>query len=118
MTYEELVRDHAGEMIEKLVTDVISKEAVEIRFDFEDNEQWSVICIFDEEDKEISVRLYVNNQYALYFGYYNDQDEFSEITQKLTTEEIKIIPKALQKLMTKVLTDERGMRIPGHLLSK
>ena len=34
MTYEELVRDHAGEMIEKLVTDVVSKDAVEIRFEF------------------------------------------------------------------------------------
>ena len=45
MTYEELVRDHAGKMIEKLVTDVVSKEAVEVRFEFEDNEQWSVITM-------------------------------------------------------------------------
>ena len=119
MTYEELVRDHAGEMIEKLVTDVITKEAVEIRFDFEDNEQWSIISMhIYEEDKEISMRLYTGDRYELYFGYYDDEDEFFEITKTLTPEEKKIIPKALQKLMTKVLTDERGMRIPGHLLSK
>jgi hypothetical protein len=119
MTYEELVRDHAGEMIEKLVTDVITKEAVEIRFDFEDNEQWSIISMhIYEEDKEISMRLYTGDRYELYFGYYDDEDEFFEITKTLTPEEKKVIPKALQKLMTKVLTDERGMRIPGHLLSK
>ena len=45
MTYEELVKNHAGEMIEKLVTEVISKDAVEIRFEFEDNDQWSVISM-------------------------------------------------------------------------
>jgi hypothetical protein len=119
MTYEELVRDHAGEMIEKLVTDVVSKDAVEIRFEFEDNDQWSVISMhIYEEDKEISLRLHTNDLYELYFGYYDDDDEFFEIIQALTPEEIKIIPKGLQKLMQKVLTDEQGMRLPGNFLSQ
>jgi hypothetical protein len=119
MTYEELVKNHSGEMIEKLVTEVISKEAAEVRFEFEDNEQWSVITMhIYEEDKEISLRLHSNDHYQLYFGYYNDEDEFLEITQSLTDEEKKIIPKGLQKVMEKVLSDEQGMRLPGNFLSK
>lgn len=119
MTYEELVKNHAGEMIEKLVTEVISKEAAEIRFEFEGNEQWSVISMhIYEEDKEISLRLHANDRYDLYFGYYDDKDEFFEIIQPLTPEEKKVIPKGLQKLMAKVLADELGMRLPGGFLSK
>ncbi len=119
MTYEELVKNHTGEMIEKLVTDVISKEAVEVRFDFEDNEQWSVITMhIYEEDKEISLQLHSGDRWVLYFGYYDDDDEFHEITQNLTEEEKNIIPKGLQKVMAKVLVDERGMRLPGNFLSK
>ena len=41
MTYEELVRDHAGEMIEKLVTDVVTKEKAEIHFEDAGDDQWS-----------------------------------------------------------------------------
>jgi hypothetical protein len=119
MTYEELVKNHAGEMIEKLVIEVISKEAAEVRFEYEDNEQWSVITMHNyEEDKEISLRLHANDRYELHFGYYDDEDEFIEITQALTPEEKKIIPKGLQKVMEKVLADEQGMRLPGNFLSK
>jgi hypothetical protein len=119
MTYEELVRNHAGEMIEKLVTDVISKDAVEVRFEFADNDQWSVISMhIYEEDKEISLRLRTGDAYELYFGYYDDEDEFFEITQLLSAEEKNIIPKGLRKVMTKVLADEQGMRLPGNFLSK
>jgi hypothetical protein len=119
MTYEELVRNHSGDMIEKLVTEVITKDAAEIRFEFEDNDQWSIITMhIYEEDKEISLRLHVNDRYELYFGYYDDEDEFHEITKELTPEEKKIIPKGLQKVMGKVLADERGMRLPGNFLSR
>jgi hypothetical protein len=119
MTYEDLVKNHAGEMIEKLVTEVISKDAAEVRFEFEDNEQWSVITMhIYEEDKEISLRLHSNERYELYFGYYDDEDEFHEIIHLLSPEEKKIIPKGLQKVMGKVLSDEQGMRLPGNFLSK
>jgi hypothetical protein len=119
MTYEELVKNHAGEMVERLVTDVITKDAVEIRFEFEDDDQWSIISMhIYEEDKEISLRLHADDRYELHFGYYDDDDEFFEITKPLSAEEIKVIPKGLQKLMGKVLADERGMRLPGNFLSK
>ena len=119
MNYEELVKNHAGEMIEKLVTEVISKDAVEIRFEFEDNAQWAVVSMhIYEEDKEISLRLHAEDRYELYFGYYDDEDEFFELTQPLTAEEKKVIPNGLRKLMKKVLDDEQGMRIPGNFLSK
>jgi hypothetical protein len=119
MTYEELVKTHGAEMIEKLVTEVISKDAAEVRFDFENNEQWSVITMhIYEEDKEISLRLHAGNRYELYFGYYDDGDEFHEIVKPLTPEEINIIPKGLQKVMGKVLADEQGMRLPGNFLSR
>jgi hypothetical protein len=119
MTYEELVKNHAGEMVERLVTDVITKDAVEIRFEFEDDDQWAIITMhIYEEDKEISLRLHANDRYELHFGYYDDDDEFFEINKPLTEEEKKVIPKGLQKLMGKVLADERGMRLPGNFLSK
>jgi hypothetical protein len=119
MNNEELVKNHSAELIQNLVTEVIAKEKIEIRFEFEDNEQWSVVTTFvDEEDKEISLRLHANDLFNLYVGYYNDDDEFLEIIQPLTAEEKKIIPKGLRKIMEKVLADEQGMRVPGNLLSK
>jgi hypothetical protein len=119
MNNEELVKNHSAELIQNLVTEVIAKEKIEIRFEFEENEQWSVVTTFvDEEDKEISLRLHVNDLFNLYVGYYNDDDEFLEIIQPLTAEEKKMIPKGLRKIMEKVLADEQGMRVPGNLLSK
>jgi len=119
MNNEELVKNHSAEMIEKLITEVIRKEAAEIRFEFEDNDQWSVISLhIYEEDKEISLRLHSGDRYNLYFGYYDDDDEFHEIIKPLTPEEKKIIPKGLQKVMAKVLADEQGMRLPGDFLSR
>jgi hypothetical protein len=119
MNFEELVKNSSGEMIEKLLTDVLGKDAVEVRFEFEDNDQWSVITMhIYEEDKEISIRLHANDRYDLYFGYYDDEDEFHEIIKELSPEEKLMIPKGLQKVMTKVLSDEQGMRLPGNFLSK
>lgn len=119
MTYEDLVNNHPGEIIEKLLTDVMSKDVVEIHFDFEDNEQWSFVSMhIYEEDKEISLRLYASERYELFFGYYDDNDDFFEIKRLLTMEEQNIIPKRLQKVMRKVLIDEQGMRLPGNFLSK
>lgn len=119
MTYEELIKNHAGEMVEKLLTEVINKDVVEVRFEFEDNDQWSLISMhIYEEDKEISIRLHASERYELCLGYYDDKDEFFEITHPLTQEEKDRIPKKLQKVMEKVLSDEQGMRLPGNFLSK
>ena len=118
MTYEELVKHHSGEMIEKLVTEVLSKEVVDIRFEFEDEDQWSMISMhIYEEDKEISLRRHANDHYDLCLGYYDDKDDFFEIIQPLTPDEKNILPKKLQKVMEKVLANEQGVRIPCNLLS-
>jgi hypothetical protein len=119
MTFEELIRDHSADMIEKLVSWVIAEDMAEIRFDFQDDDQWAVITMYEyEEDKEVSIRLHLNDRYDLYFGYYDDEDEFFEIIHQFTEEEKKILPDGLKKLMKNVLDKEEGMRIPGNFLSR
>ena len=119
MTFEELVKNNAGEMIERLVKWVLSNEPVEIRFDCLDNDQWSIITMHQyEEDKELSLRLHLKDFYDLYFGYYDDEDEFFEIIHTLTEEEKKIIPDMLKKLMKRVLDDEKDIRISGKFITK
>jgi hypothetical protein len=119
MDTAEMVKNHAGEIVERLVRDLSTQEAVDIRFAFEDDEQWAVVTLHVyEEDREIAVQLHSEDRFYLYFGYYDDQDEFFEVIHPLSEEEKKIIPKTMQKLLQKVLTDEQGMRLPGHLLSR
>ena len=119
MTFEELIKNHSAEVIEKLITEVLTNDPVEIHFDFLDQDQWSIITTHQyEEDKEISLRLHPNDYYDLYFGYYNEEDEFIEIIQPLTEEEKKILPVRLMKVMKKVLNDEQGMSIPNNFLSR
>jgi hypothetical protein len=117
MTFEELIKNHSADVIEKLIIEVLSKDPVEIHFDFLDEDQWAIITAHQyEEDTEISLRLHLNDYYDLYFGYYNDEDEFIDIIHPLTEEEKKILPVRLKKVMKKVLDDEQGMRIPNNLL--
>ena len=119
MTFEELIKDHSANVIEKLITEVLANDPVEIHFDYLEQDQWSIITSHQyEEDKEVSVRLHPNDYYDLYFGYYNDDDDFIEIVQPLTEEEKKILPVRLQKIMKKVLEDEQGMWIPNNFLSR
>ncbi len=119
MTYEELVNNHSPELIERLVTWVVNEDPVEIHFDFLDNDQWAIISMhIYEEDQQISIRLHAADKYDLYFGYYDDEDEFFEITHTLTEEEKKILPDSLKKLMKSVLDKEEGIRIPGGFLSR
>ena len=119
MTFEELVKHHSAEVIEKLITEILAKDFIEIHFDILEDDQWSIITTHQyEEDREISVRLHLNDYYDLYFGYYNDEDEFIEIVHPLTEEEKKILPVRLKKVMKKVLDDEQGMRIPNNFLSR
>lgn len=119
MNYEELIKTHSGDMIEKLLTWAFDSDPIEIRFDFLDEDQWAILSMhIYEEDKEISLRLHLNDVYDLYFGYYDDEDEFHEIIHPLTEEEKKILPDGLRKLMKNVLDKEEGMRIPGNILTK
>ena len=119
MTFEELIKNHSADVIEKLLTEVLNNDPVEIHFDYLEQDQWSIITSHQyEEDKEVSLRLHPNNYYDLYFGYYNDDDDFIDIVKPLTEEEIKMIPVRLQKVMKKVLDDEQGMRISNTFLSR
>ena len=119
MTYEELVRKHPGSLVEKLVTEVVNKDTVEVHFEDEDDEQWSVIKIhIYEEDKEMALRLLSGGRWVLQFGYYDDEDEFIELLQPLTQAEIDLVPTRLQKVMLKVLAGEEGLRLPGNFLSR
>jgi hypothetical protein len=119
MTYEELVRQHPGTLVEKIVTEILNKNSVEVHFEIEDDEQWSVIKIHVyEEDKEMALRLLSADRWMLQFGYYDDDDEFIELLQPLTRLEKDLIPKGLQRVMLKVLTSEEGLRLPGNFLSR
>jgi len=119
MTYEELVKKHPGSLVEKIVTEVVSKDIVDIHFEDEDDEQWAVIKVHVyEEDKEMALRLLSEDKWVLQFGYYDDEDEFIELLQPLTQPEIDLIPKGLQKVMRKVLASEEGLRLAGNFLSR
>jgi hypothetical protein len=119
MTYEELVKKHPGSLVEKIVTEVVNKDAVEVHFEDEDDEQWAVIKVHVyEEDKEMALRLLSDDRWVLQFGYYDDEDEFIELLQPLTQPEIDLIPKGLQKVMRKVVASEEGLRLPGDFLSR
>ena len=119
MTYEELVKKHPGSLVEKIVTEVLSKDTVDVYFEDEDDEQWAVIKVhIYEEDKEMALRLLSGNRWILQFGYYDDEDEFIELLQPLTQPEIDLIPKGLQKVMLKVVASEEGLRLPGNFLSR
>ena len=119
MTYEELVKKHPGSLVEKIVTEVVNKDTVEVHFEDQDEEQWSVIKVHVyEEDKEMALRLLGEGKWVLQFGYYDDDDEFIELLQPLTQSEIDLIPKGLQKVMQRVLVSEEGLRLPGNFLSR
>jgi hypothetical protein len=119
MNYEDLVKNHAGQMIDRLVSELITEEKIDVRFEDEDEEPFSSVVVhIYEEDNEISLRLYTENRFQLYFGYYDDEDEFHEITRDLSEEESNAIPKSLKKAMSKVFADEEGIRLPGNFLSR
>jgi hypothetical protein len=119
MTYEELVKQHPGTLVEKIVTEVVNKDTVDVHFEDEDDEQWAVIKVHVyEEDKEMALRLLSESRWVLQFGYYDDDDEFIELLQPLTQTEIDLIPKGLQKVMQRVLVGEEGLRLPGNFLSR
>lgn len=118
MNYEEMVKNKSGEMVENLIAEVLGKKTFDIRYDYNDSEQWSVVTTHTEEDNEISLRFYGEDNYALYFGYYDEDDDFLELLQPLTPEVRNTIPKPLQNAMEKVLNEEQGIRLPGNFMKK
>ncbi|MET0636722.1 MAG: hypothetical protein ABWZ25_11900 [Chitinophagaceae bacterium] len=119
MTHEESIYDQIDNLIGKLITDTINRPMVDIRFEFEDNEQWAVLSTFQEhDDSEISIRLHPGNRYFFYHGYYDEKDEFHELVRALSEDQAATIPAAISRVMAKVLDDEQGMRVPGTLLAR
>jgi hypothetical protein len=119
MTYEELVKNHPGALVEKILTESLTKDSLEVHFEDQEDEPWSVIKIhIYEEDKEMGIRLLSEGRWVLQFGYYDDDDDFIELIQPLTQTEIDMIPLGLQKVMLKVLVSEEGLCLPKSFLSK
>jgi hypothetical protein len=117
--FEDLVKNRPGSLVEQIVKEVVKKKAVDVHFEEEDDQQWAIVKVHnDEEDQEMAIRLVSGDQWVLQFGYYDDQDEFIELLQPLAQPEIVLIPQGLQKVMRKVLSGEEGLRVPGNLLSK
>jgi len=118
-TYEELVRNHPGSLVEQIVTTLVKQKAVDVHLEEEDDQQWAIVKVHkEEEDQEMAIRLQIGDKWILQFGYYDDDDEFIELLQPLTQPDIDRIPQMLQKVMRKVLTSEEGLRVPGNLLSR
>ncbi|WP_341838100.1 hypothetical protein WJU16_09600 [Chitinophaga pollutisoli] len=118
MNYEEMVKTKAGEMVENLIAEVLGKKVFDIRHDYNDSEQWAVITTHTDEDNEISLRVYGSDKYFLYFGHYDEDDDFHELLHPITDDIKSAIPKPLQNALEKVLSDEQGMRLPGNFISK
>lgn len=117
MDIKELVQKHAAQLIEKIVTEALTKTHVDVHFDFFEKDQWAAITINQyEEDKEFSIRYHINDSYDLLVGYYDDDDEFFEINHPLTQDEIDSLPEGLKKIMKKVANSEDGLRVPTSLL--
>jgi hypothetical protein len=118
MEIQELVKNHSAQLIEKIITEVLSKSHVEIKFDFFEQDQWAAVTINQyEEDKEFSVRYHLNETFDLVVGYYDDEDEFFEINHTLTQDEIDSLPEGLKKVMKKVVNDEEGLRVASSLVT-
>ena len=112
------VKEQSNELIADLVKWSTGKATVEIRFDHFNDDQWAVITMYDYKgDKELSLRLHLNDLYDVHIGYYDENDEFIEIAEPLNPEQKATLPEKLKKVMKKVLDDESGIRLPGSLLA-
>jgi len=116
--YKEWVKTRPGVLVEQIIKEVISKKAVDVSFEDEDDPYAMVKIYKDNDDQEMAIRLHPGDKWVLQFGYYDDDDEFIELLQPLTQPEIDTIPQGLQKVMRKVLSSEEGLRVPGNLLTK
>jgi len=112
------VKEQSNELIADLVKWSIGKAPVEIRFDHFNDDQWAVITMYDYKgDKELSLRLHLNDLYDVHIGYYDENDEFIEVAEPLSPEQKATLPEKLKKVMKKVLDDESGIRLPGSILA-
>src|SRR5207248_6858544 len=100
-------KEQSNELIADLVKGATGKAPVEIRFVDLDDDCCAIITLYDYKgDKELSLRLHLNDVYDVHIGYYDDEDEFIEIAEPLSTEQKAMLPEKLKKVMKKVLDDE------------
>lgn len=117
--YEEQLKQQPGTILQKLLKELAAAKAFDVHFEEGDEDSYAVVKTNDyDEDTETALRLLLQGQWALSFGYYNEKDDFIELLQPLGQAEISLIPNGLQKGMLKVLESEDGLRLPGILLSK
>ena len=103
--------------LQSIIDWIQQTEAVIIRFDCLDEDQWSIITKYeDNEDTEVSIRLHLNNHFDLYLGYYDEDDEFHESIIALSDEDLSLIPEVMKKVMKKVLDDEKDVKVNGTFL--
>ena len=115
--YAELIKNNPGSLVEQIVKEVVSKKAVDVHFEEDDDAEFAMIKVYKEdEDEEMAIRLESGDKWVLQFGYYDGDDEFIELFQPLGQPETDLIPQGLQKVMRKVLASEEGLRVPGSLL--
>jgi hypothetical protein len=118
MAKEVSAKENVNELIDDLVKWVTGKTPVEIRFDHFDDDQWAIITLYDYKgDKELSLRLHLNDLYDVNIGYYDADDEFIETATPLSPEQKATLPEKLKKVMKKVLDDESGIRLSGSFLA-
>ncbi len=117
MNYSEYLRENSTQLVTDLVNHAVTAEQVDIHHDYLDNTEWASLTMhLDEDDQEVTVRLYNDGNYKLHFGYYDKNDDFIELEQDLSDAEKQLLPEALQKLMSHVIEKEEGVCIPGNLL--
>jgi len=117
--YAELIKKNPGSLVEQIVKEVVSKKAVDVHFEEDDDAEFAMIKVYKEdEDEEMAIRLQSGDKWVLQFGYYDDEDEFIELFRPLGQPETDLIPQGLQKVMRKVLASEEGLRVPGSLLTR
>lgn len=119
MDYQKEINNNPNSLLKKLVTGIRAKKAVDVRHEFDRNSHWAVISVYvDDQDNELALRLYSSGNYELYVGYYDDEDELQEISRTLADDEKKEIPQNMKKVMSKVVVDEEGLRVPADILVK
>ncbi len=118
MKAEVLVKKHLNETIADLIKWATGKAPVEIRFDLFEEDQCAVITLYDYKgENELSLRLHPQDVYDVHIGYYDEDDEFIEVVELLTAEQVAALPAKLKKVMKKVVDDEEGIRLAGSLLA-
>jgi len=108
---------NTAQVIHDLLERLSQLPQVDIRFDFEGEDTWAVITEFDEkDDAQLSIRFLGNDRWLVAAGDYDEEDDFVETFEELTSEIIQEIPEGCKILLHKVRDDEKGMRLAGHFL--